>query len=159
MAICGCNGWRALSRFPSQQPCLLRRHNCHSKFFRGLRMSFIERSLYRLRKALGFCQSRPLQRAALELLEDRSLLSGLISVSIGDAQVVEGNDNSGFAFFNIDLNSISTSTVSVQYQTADGTAKAGQDYAAVSGTAIFGSGQRSITIGVPILGDHIAEAD
>lgn len=47
-----------------------------------------------------------------------------------------------------------TSTAAtVQYQTADGTATAGQDYTAVSGTLSFSPGQGSRTFSVPILDD------
>ena len=46
---------------------------------------------------------------------------------------------------------------SVMYATADETAKAGSDYATVSGTLHFAAGQSSATINVPILNDGVIE--
>ena len=47
----------------------------------------------------------------------------------------------------------STGAVTVQYATADGTAKAGSDYTAVNGTLTFAPGQTSKTVLVPINND------
>ena len=49
--------------------------------------------------------------------------------------------------------------LSVDYATADGTAIAGQDYTATSGTLNFTSGETSKTIQVPILDDAVTEQD
>jgi hypothetical protein len=49
--------------------------------------------------------------------------------------------------------------VTVQYRTYDGSATAGSDYDAVSGTLTFAKGQTSKTIQVPIRGDRIGEWD
>ncbi len=51
------------------------------------------------------------------------------------------------------------SSVSVQYATADGTAKAGSDYTATSGTLTFAAGESVKTIAVPILADRLDEPD
>ena len=55
----------------------------------------------------------------------------------------------------------STSTgsyaVTVDYSTADGTALAGSDYVAVSGTLTFAPGQTAMTIIVPTLDDNVVE--
>jgi photosystem II stability/assembly factor-like uncharacterized protein len=53
----------------------------------------------------------------------------------------------------------STGSVSVDYATADGTAIAGQDYTATSGTLNFASGEISKTFQVPILNDATTETD
>jgi hypothetical protein len=50
-------------------------------------------------------------------------------------------------------------TVTVQYATADGTAVAGVDYAAVAGTLTFPPGTVARTVPVPILGDVTDEDD
>ena len=58
------------------------------------------------------------------------------------------------------LSSASDSTVSVHYQTVDGTAVAGTNYTTESGTLTFSPGQTTGTISVPILADaanHNAE--
>ena len=49
--------------------------------------------------------------------------------------------------------------VTVAYRTVDGTATAGEDYAATSGTVYFGSGVMSRTFTVPILNDTIVDPD
>src|SRR5207244_3305810 len=49
--------------------------------------------------------------------------------------------------------------VSVDYATSDGTATAGSDYTATSGTASFEPGQRTFTFTVPVLTDTIVEGD
>jgi CSLREA domain-containing protein len=51
------------------------------------------------------------------------------------------------------------SSVGVQYATADGTAKAGQDYTAAAGTLTFAAGESIKTISVPILADRVDEPD
>ena len=66
----------------------------------------------------------------------------------------EGNQN--VAVKVIRTGDISGAT-SVSYATADGTATAGTDYTAVSGTLDFAAGELSKTITVPILNDNIFE--
>jgi hypothetical protein len=51
------------------------------------------------------------------------------------------------------------SNVTVQYATADGTATAGDDYTAVSGTLTFGANVMSQTFNVPILEDSLGETN
>ena len=50
-------------------------------------------------------------------------------------------------------------TFTVSYQTADGTATAGSDYTATSGTLTFSEGETEKTISVPVLDDEIAEGE
>jgi len=50
-------------------------------------------------------------------------------------------------------------TASVDYATADGTAEAGTDYTATSGTLNFADGVSYMVVDVAILGDEIAESD
>jgi len=50
-------------------------------------------------------------------------------------------------------------TASVSYQTSDGSAQAGSDYAAVSGTLNFGNGVTNQMLTVPIVRNYTAEAD
>ena len=61
--------------------------------------------------------------------------------------------------FTITLAKASPLKVSVSYATADGTATAGSDYTATSGTLVFAPGETSKTIGVPIIGDAVVEPD
>lgn len=63
------------------------------------------------------------------------------------------------ALFTVTLSQASTQTVSVQYATADGTAQAGTDYVAASGTLTFAPGETQKTIAVTVLGDTNVEPD
>ncbi len=53
----------------------------------------------------------------------------------------------------------STGSLSVDYSTANGTAIAGQDYTAASGTLTFDAGETSKTISIPIADDGTTEPD
>ncbi len=72
--------------------------------------------------------------------------------------IAEGNTGSQSLKFTVNLSAAATSTVSVNYATADGTATAGSDYTASSGTLSFAAGEISKTIAVPILGDTTIES-
>ena len=83
----------------------------------------------------------------------------LPGLSIGDVTLSEGNSGATNATFTVTLSAAASSTVSVNYATADGTAVAGSDYTATSGTLSFTAGQTSKTISVPVLGDTVIEND
>ena len=67
----------------------------------------------------------------------------------------EGKDAS--LDFAVTLSRGAAHTVSVDYATVDGTAVAGADYTATSGTLTFASGETAKTVTVPILDDAIDE--
>jgi Calx-beta domain len=71
----------------------------------------------------------------------------------GDAGVVRGDSGTQFAEFTVTLALPSSSAVTFHYATADGTAVAGTDYTAESGTATIPVGITSAHIQVPILPD------
>jgi hypothetical protein len=77
---------------------------------------------------------------------------------VSDVQIVEGNAGTTNAVFTITM-SPHSQTVSVGYNTADGTATAGSDYTAKSGTVVFTPAQTTKTISVPIIGDTANEDD
>jgi len=52
-----------------------------------------------------------------------------------------------------------TGTVTVDYATSNGTASAGSDYAATSGTLTFNQGETSKTLTIPIVSDNVFEPD
>jgi hypothetical protein len=79
------------------------------------------------------------------------------SLSINDVTVTEGNAGEATATFTVHLFAASAETVTVAYATADGSATAGSDYQAASGTLTFDPGQTSATITVPVNGDLLAE--
>ncbi|MFN8495672.1 MAG: clostripain-related cysteine peptidase [Caldilineaceae bacterium] len=67
------------------------------------------------------------------------------------------NESGGAATITIILSSASGQVVTVNYATSDGTATAGSDYLATSGTLTFNPGETSKTISVPIIDDIVYE--
>ena len=59
--------------------------------------------------------------------------------------------------FAVTLSRAASAAVSVDYATADGTAEAGADYTATSGTLTFAPGETAKTVVVPILDDAVDE--
>ncbi|MBV9627887.1 MAG: cellulase family glycosylhydrolase, partial [Xanthobacteraceae bacterium] len=78
------------------------------------------------------------------------------TLSVADASITESSNGTGQLSFTVTLSQAATSAVTVHYATADGTAKAGTDYNALSGTLTFAPGQTTQTISVPILADSLA---
>jgi hypothetical protein len=80
------------------------------------------------------------------------------SLSINNVSVTEGNTGTTNAVFTVSLSAASAQTITVHYDTADGTATvADNDYVAKSGTLTFAPGQTSAIFSVPVVGDRIAE--
>lgn len=90
----------------------------------------------------------------VEAMEDRKLLTYVLA---SVPQVTEGTGANSTLNYTIKLLTASTSTVQVNYNTADGTAKAGEDYLPTSGTVTFAPGQTVQTVPVTIIGDAKAE--
>jgi len=83
---------------------------------------------------------------------------GTPSLSINDASVVEGNSGTTNENLTVTLSAAASTTVTVGYATADGTAtKADGDYQSASGTLAFTSGQTSRTLSVAVNGDAKVE--
>lgn len=81
-------------------------------------------------------------------------------LSINDVSITEGNTGTTTANFTVSLTNASSSTITVKYRTADGTAKlAGGDYDATSGTLTFAPGQTSKNITVAVRGDLLKESN
>jgi hypothetical protein len=71
--------------------------------------------------------------------------------------VDEGNGGTTNATFTVRLSAVSSHAVTVGYSTANGTATAGSDYVAQSGSLRFPAGQTSKTIVVAVRGDTAVE--
>lgn len=82
---------------------------------------------------------------------------GPVTVSIGDATVTEGDTGSAPAMFTVTLSRPVSASVSISYSTVQGTATT--DFAQSSGTLVFGPGQTSRTISIPVAGDVVDESD
>jgi serine protease len=81
-----------------------------------------------------------------------------VGISVGDATVYEGNAGTKVLTFTATLSGTSTSAVSFDIATADGTATAGSDYVAKTSTAqSIPAGQLSKTFSVTLNGDQVVE--
>jgi aryl-phospho-beta-D-glucosidase BglC (GH1 family) len=79
------------------------------------------------------------------------------SLSVASTSVTEPATGTATATFTITLSAPSTQTVTVHYATADGTATAGKDYTAVSGTLTLAPGTTTQTVTVPVLNDGVTD--
>jgi uncharacterized protein YcfL len=70
---------------------------------------------------------------------------------------LEVNEAAGTITYKVTLSSASASAVTVDYATADGTAKAGSDFGTKAGTLTFAPGETSKTITVAITEDIVSE--
>jgi urease beta subunit len=82
----------------------------------------------------------------------------LPTLTIGNATANEGNSGTTSFTFAVTLSAVSTSTVTVDYSTFDGSAVAPGDYATTSGTLTFTPGQTAKQITVAVNGDTTIEA-
>ena len=73
--------------------------------------------------------------------------------------ITEDDAGTTAVVFNITLSTSSSSTVTVDYATSDGTASAPSDYLSKNGTLSFAPGETSKTVTVDVIGDVIAEFD
>ncbi len=82
----------------------------------------------------------------------------LPTLAVSDASIVEGNSGTSQLAFTVTLSAAATSAVTVAYATSNGTAQAGADYTALTGTLTFAAGETSKVIYVPVIGDSAVEA-
>ena len=73
--------------------------------------------------------------------------------------LTENDSGTVNAIFTVQLSASSSQTITVDFATADGTATAGTDYIATSGTLSFAPGQTTKTIPVAIKGDQLHEGN
>ena len=82
------------------------------------------------------------------------------SLSIADVSVTEGNSGSANTTFTVSLSAPVAQVVTASWATANGTATAGSDFTASSGTVTFPANSSAPqTVTVPILGDTTVEPD
>ena len=98
--------------------------------------------------------------AAVGVISDDDVVPVLVpSISITNSSAAEGNSGTTVLAFTVVLSTATTVPVSVSYGTSNGTATAGSDYAASSGSLTFDPGVTMHTIQVAITGDTLAESD
>ena len=79
------------------------------------------------------------------------MIQGPALLSVADAEVEEASNAT--LDFAVSLSRTRDSETTVDYATGDGTATAGSDYTATSGTLTFAAGETSATVSVPVLDD------
>ena len=82
-----------------------------------------------------------------------------LNLGIAGVTLTEGNTGSTNAVFRVSLSKTNDQTITVDFATADGSARAGQDYIAANGTLVFNPGETNKTITVPVLGDLLDETN
>ena len=83
----------------------------------------------------------------------------LPTLEISDVTQAEGQRGTRAYVFTVRLSQASNATIQVRYATVSGTAVAGSDFVATSGTLTFMPGQTSKTVTVPVKGDTQQEAN
>ena len=79
------------------------------------------------------------------------------ALSIDDVSITESNSGSKNLNFTVSLSAASAKTISVNYATADGTARSTSDYGATTGQLVFAPGITTRIVTVVINGDTVVE--
>jgi len=79
------------------------------------------------------------------------------SLAVSDALVTEGDSGTKNAIFTVSLSAASADPVTVDYATADGSARAPGDYTATTGTLTFAAGELSKQVAVAVVGETLDE--
>ncbi len=100
----------------------------------------------------------PIQNAAglLDAFVSQIVEAGIIQFTVAGYQVSE---TAGTATISVQRTGDTSSAATVHFATSDGSATAGADYTAVSGTLTFLAGQITRTFTVPILADVLCDGD
>ena len=86
-----------------------------------------------------------------------ALVAALPTLAINNVTRAEGNSGTTAFNFTVTLSAASATAVTVNYATSDGSATAGSDYNATSGTLTFAPGVLTQTITVNVIGDTVNE--
>ena len=103
--------------------------------------------------AICTSDGRPLSNSPTATIAGPGTSSDPSSLSVADTEATEEEDNT--MDFVVTLDPAASGTVTVHYATSDGTATAGSDYTATSGTLTFTAGETTKTISVPITDDTV----
>ncbi len=93
----------------------------------------------------------------IHLKPDRVLVGS--GVQMRDDYVISVEEDAGAAIITVTLDTVPAVTATVDYATNDGTATAGDDYVAVSGTLTFDIEMTELTFTIPIIDDTLDETD
>ena len=105
----------------------------------------------------SFGEGLPVLRANATIRDSEGDATLNRSVFVADPVLVEGDDGQRLAQFEVVLSRPAESPFVFRYETIDGTALAGSDYAAAEGQIEFRPGQDRAVVSVPVFGDAEAE--
>ncbi|HEX7151416.1 MAG TPA: IPTL-CTERM sorting domain-containing protein [Thermoanaerobaculia bacterium] len=88
-----------------------------------------------------------------------TILDNETAPSVSVAGGSSGESPTGSITFQVTLSAASGQAVTVDYATSDGTATAGADYTATSGTLTFAPGEQTLFVLVPVTADALYEGD
>jgi peptide/nickel transport system substrate-binding protein len=88
---------------------------------------------------------------------DLAALTERHEITVGDVSVAEPTSGTATATFTVSLGSATSDAVLVDFATANGTAQAGADYTASSGTLTFAPSEQTKTVDVTVNADSVAE--
>ncbi len=98
----------------------------------------------------------PVLRATGVILDNDGLGSNL-ALAVSSPVVLEGSSGINTAHVDVELSTAPTTTITIPFQTVNGTAVAGQDYTAVTGSVTFLPGQTVAGVDIPIGTDSVLE--
>ncbi|MGF1455653.1 MAG: Calx-beta domain-containing protein [Alphaproteobacteria bacterium] len=98
----------------------------------------------------------PVLRATGWLLDEQGAPD--LALFVSSPVITEGDAGTREAVFEISLSRPAPEALSLAYTTVDGSAEAGTDYVAQSGTIDFKAGQRTAFVAVEVIGDTVPEA-
>jgi hypothetical protein len=91
------------------------------------------------------------------ITDDDATVPQVPTVSIAGGSVTEGNSGKTSIPFTVTLSKASDTVITLTYTTTNGSATAGQDYTAATGTVTFGAGSVSQVITISVTGDTTVE--
>lgn len=95
--------------------------------------------------------------SALGVIRDSDGTGSNLALFVSSPTLTEGTNTTKKAVFEVHLSRAYDSDLTFSYKTADGTAKAGSDYVAKSGTVTFLAGQTAASVEVDVKGDVTVE--
>ncbi|MBW6401494.1 M10 family metallopeptidase C-terminal domain-containing protein [Roseomonas sp. HJA6] len=99
---------------------------------------------------------QPSLRAIGTILDDDGAGSNL-ALFVSDPKVIEGDAGKTKVVFELHLSQPATASMTFTYATQDGSAVAGQDYTAKTGSVTFAAGQQTAFVTIDVVGNAVAE--
>jgi uncharacterized protein YjgD (DUF1641 family) len=104
-----------------------------------------------------FILSKPIVKIdSLYVRQRPAKRSSQVSTAVSDTKL-NNSDTTHINYFKLAIDKVLSVNASVDFQTKDGTAIAGKDYLAVTGTAIIPAGETSVDIAITIFTDNLSE--